>query len=129
MTTESTPSSRLLLIIETDDLIRELLVRWLTEAGYSVAADDSQTKGIALVIADVPNPAQAGAALRALHARHGAPILATSGRFRRAPAASEDAARRLGVPNHFTLVLVSIVLIVLALAEYFDHRYNQSRRA
>ncbi|TIW84958.1 MAG: ABC transporter permease, partial [Mesorhizobium sp.] len=41
----------------------------------------------------------------------------------------ESAARRLGVPNHFTLVLVSIVLIVLALAEYFDHRYNQSRRA
>jgi simple sugar transport system permease protein len=26
-------------------------------------------------------------------------------------------------------VLVSIVLIVLALAEYFDHRYNQSRKA
>lgn len=41
----------------------------------------------------------------------------------------ESAARRLGVPNHFTLVLVSIVLIVLALAEYFDHRYNQSRKA
>ncbi|RWE85040.1 MAG: ABC transporter permease [Mesorhizobium sp.] len=41
----------------------------------------------------------------------------------------ESAARRLGVPNHFTLVLVSIVLIVLALAEYVDHRYNQSRKA
>ncbi|RUU98861.1 ABC transporter permease [Mesorhizobium sp. M6A.T.Cr.TU.017.01.1.1] len=41
----------------------------------------------------------------------------------------ESAARRLGVPNHFTLVLVSIVLIVLALAEYIDHRYNQSRKA
>lgn len=39
----------------------------------------------------------------------------------------ESAARRLGVPNYFTLVLVSIVLIVLALAEYIDHRYSQSR--
>jgi simple sugar transport system permease protein len=40
----------------------------------------------------------------------------------------ESAARRLGVPNHFTLVLVAIVLIVLAVAEYIDHRYRQARR-
>ena len=95
-----------LLIIETDDLIRELLVRWLTEAGYFVAEDDLQTNGLALVIADVPNPARADAALRELSARHGAPILAISGRFRRDIAASEDAARRLRVakalPKPFT---------------------------
>ena len=41
----------------------------------------------------------------------------------------ESAARRVGVPSTFTLVLVAIVLVVLALAEYFDHRHNQSRRA
>jgi simple sugar transport system permease protein len=41
----------------------------------------------------------------------------------------ESAARRLGVPNHFTLVLVAIVLIVLAIAEYIDHRFIQSRKA
>lgn len=41
----------------------------------------------------------------------------------------ESAARRVGVPNTFTLVLVAIVLITLALAEYFDHRHNQSRKA
>ena len=41
----------------------------------------------------------------------------------------ESAARRVGVPNTFTLVLVAIVLVMLALAEYFDHRHNQSRRA
>ena len=41
----------------------------------------------------------------------------------------ESAARRVGVPNTFTLLLVAIVLIMLALAEYFDHRHNQSRRA
>ncbi len=41
----------------------------------------------------------------------------------------ESAARRLDVPNDFTLVLVAIVLIVLALAEYIDHRINQSKKA
>lgn len=93
-----------LLIIETDDLIRELLVRWLTEAGYLVAPDDSQPGVLALVIADVPNPAKPDAALR--RARRGAPILAISGRLRRDPAASENAARQLGVakvlPKPFT---------------------------
>lgn len=38
----------------------------------------------------------------------------------------ESAARRLGVPNDFTLVLVAIVLIVLAIAEYIDHRLNKT---
>jgi simple sugar transport system permease protein len=41
----------------------------------------------------------------------------------------ESAARRLGVPNHFTLVLVATVLIVLAIAEWLDHRFQQARRA
>ena len=95
-----------LLIIESDDLIRELLARWLADAGYFVAAADSQPNKIALVIADVPNPLHADAALRELDSRHGAPVLAISGRFRRDAAASEDAARRLGVakvlPKPFT---------------------------
>ncbi|MBJ3774920.1 putative B6 ABC transporter permease subunit 2 [Acuticoccus mangrovi] len=37
----------------------------------------------------------------------------------------ESAARRLGVPHFFTLVVVSILLIALALAEYVDHRRRQ----
>lgn len=40
----------------------------------------------------------------------------------------ESAARRLGVPNHFTLVLIAIVLIVLAIVEYVDTRYLSRRR-
>ena len=39
----------------------------------------------------------------------------------------ESAARRLGVPSVFTLALVAIILIVLALAEYFDHRVRRRR--
>ena len=106
MNTERTPHRGRILIIETDDLIRELIGRWLNEADYLVAVDDSQASDIALVIVDVPNPAQAAAALRMLSFRYGAPILAMSGRFRRDLAASEDAARRLGVakilPKPFT---------------------------
>ncbi|GIX14040.1 MAG: ABC transporter permease [Paracoccaceae bacterium] len=40
----------------------------------------------------------------------------------------ESAARRLGVPTVFTLVLVAIVLIVLAVAEWLDQR-ARARRA
>src|SRR4051812_25362320 len=86
-----------ILIIESDDLIRELIARWLMEAGYSVAAEDAQSDAIALVIADVTNPASADAALRKLGCRNDAPILATPGGIRRGPADSERAARRLGV--------------------------------
>jgi DNA-binding response OmpR family regulator len=85
------------MVIETDDLIHQLIDRWLTEAGYTVAASDAAASGIALVIADVPNPAQAEPVLRELKARYDAPILAISGRFRRDLAASERAARRLDV--------------------------------
>ncbi len=41
----------------------------------------------------------------------------------------ESAARRLGVPNFFTLVVVSVLLILLALVEYADHRYRQTVRS
>lgn len=38
----------------------------------------------------------------------------------------ESAARRLGVPSDFTLVLVAIVLILLAAAEAIDQRYQNT---
>ena len=34
----------------------------------------------------------------------------------------ESAARRLGVPHFFTLVLMAIILILLAVVEYVDHK-------
>jgi len=40
----------------------------------------------------------------------------------------ESAARRMGVPTVFIMVLVATVLIFLAIAEYADHRRKQSRR-
>ncbi|SFU19419.1 putative B6 ABC transporter permease subunit 2 [Sedimentitalea nanhaiensis] len=41
---------------------------------------------------------------------------------------SESAARRLGVPQDFTLVLVASLLICLGLGEYIDHRMRQKEQ-
>lgn len=97
MVTKRTSGGNQLLIIEADDLIRGLIVRWLSEAGYVVASDDSQPAAIALVIADIPNAAQADAVLKELGERYAAPVLPMSGWFRRDRNASGGAARRLGV--------------------------------
>jgi len=99
-----------ILIIETDELIRELLERWLSEAGYDVVAQPSSTSAsIAaprLVIANISRPRDAEALVKSLESAYKAPILLMSGRFRRGLAASKNAARELGVrkvlPKPFT---------------------------
>jgi DNA-binding response OmpR family regulator len=92
------------LIQEDDDLIRELMERWLVEAGYSVRAAANESPS--LVIANAPSPARAQPIIEALQAVYAAPILVLSGRFRRGLAGSTAAARRLGVkkvlPKPFT---------------------------
>ena len=69
-----------IVIVEPDDLIRELLERWLGEAGYGVvlsAKDHDKSMVIPqLVIADISDPGCAGATIQALRAAHSAPILA-----------------------------------------------------
>jgi DNA-binding response OmpR family regulator len=94
----------LIVIQEEDDLIRELLERWLTEAGYVVRAAGHESPR--LVIANVPSPRGAQALIQSLQAVYAAPILVLSGRFRRGLAGSAEAARRLGVkkvlPKPFT---------------------------
>lgn len=85
----------LIVIHEEDDLIRELIERWLGEAGYALraAADESPS----LVIANVPRPHGAQPLLESLRATYGAPILVLSARFRRGLGGSAEAARQLGV--------------------------------
>ena len=91
-------------IHEDDDLIRQLLERWLMEAGYSVrpAAGESTR----LVIADIASPSAAPTRIEALRAVYAAPIMLLSGRFRRGLARSAETAHRLGVekvlPKPFT---------------------------
>jgi DNA-binding response OmpR family regulator len=92
------------LIQEEDVLIRELLERWLGEAGYALSASGNEAP--CLVIVDVPDPHRAQALIQSLQAVYAAPILVLSGRFRRGLAGSAEAARRLGVkkvlPKPFT---------------------------
>lgn len=92
------------LIMEEDAQIRELLERWLGEAGYVVTtASDGAPR---LIIADVAEPQSADERIAALRAVYAAPILLLSARFRRGLGSSADAALRLGVqkvlPKPFT---------------------------
>ena len=106
MSVDLSSSKRCVVIVERDDLIRELLARWVTEAGYEVAIGGAPPPATALVVADVPDPRQAAAVVKELGARYGAPVLLTSGRFRFDVAASHEAARKFGVrrllPKPFT---------------------------
>jgi DNA-binding response OmpR family regulator len=99
-----------ILVVETDKLIRELLERWLGEAGYFVVVGGvvPPLGGGApmLIIANVSSPRAAQELIRSLRAAYAAPILALSARFRRGLGASREAARQLGVrkvlPKPFT---------------------------
>jgi len=104
-----------IIVVESDDLIRELVKGWLSEAGYSVAIETSAPRASAiraadstprLVIANVSSPRGAGSFIRSLQEAYEAPILLISARFRRGLGASRDAARRLRVrrvlPKPFT---------------------------
>ena len=99
-----------ILVVEPDDLIRELLERWLGEAGYAVVLSEQDTKGSRvlpqLVIADVSGSDSASTVIGRLRAAYASPILALSARFRRGLGGSMDAAQRLAVckvlPKPFT---------------------------
>jgi CheY-like chemotaxis protein len=90
-----------IVIIEDDDLMRELLKEWLTAAGYCVR-DDAASRGTGgdadLVIVDLYMPRQAGTeAVRAVQQAHpNAPVIAISAQFRPGLGGSLQAARELG---------------------------------
>jgi DNA-binding response OmpR family regulator len=104
------PSQGCIVIVEPDPLIRELLERWLGEAGYDVALavkdPDPPMAMPHLVVADISDPGRAGTTIEALQATYAAPILALSARFRRGLGGSSEPARRLHVgkvlPKPFT---------------------------
>lgn len=103
-----------ILVVEPDDLIREILERWLREAGYTVTVQALQKlpkarmRGEAphLIVVDVPNPRTAAKLIQSLQEVYPTPILLLSARFRRGLGASVDVARQLGVrkilPKPFT---------------------------
>lgn len=76
-------------VVETNDLMRQLLVRWLEGAGLS--AEPVRREGLAgrrfdLVIADVPGPRGVAALVRSVRAVHTGPLILLSARFGRGPA-------------------------------------------
>ena len=99
-----------IVIVEPDDLIRQLLERWLGEAGYRIldpVNDHERGKVVPdLVIADVPDPSCAAGTMELLRAAYSVPILALSTRFRRGLGGSMEAAHRLDasgvLPKPFT---------------------------
>jgi CheY-like chemotaxis protein len=107
------------LIRDEDVLIRELLERWLGEAGYSVSpfADERPC----LVIADMPNPRRAPPLMQSLQQVYAAPILLLSGRFRRGLAGSAEAARRLGVKRVLPKPFTRDELLLAVAASLDDH--------
>jgi len=90
------------LIFEADELIRELVARWLRDAGYRVqigsgsAEPEPAALRPALVIVDVANPRRARSLVLGLQRRHRAPVLLISSRFRQGLGASLPTARQFG---------------------------------
>jgi CheY-like chemotaxis protein len=98
-----------IVIVEPDELLRELLERWLGGAGYKVISEKDRILSKVLpqlVIADISDPASAADTIEALQAAYAAPILALSARFRRGLGGSREPAQRLRVgkvlPKPFT---------------------------
>ena len=90
-----------IVVLESDDLIRDLIQRWLAEAGYTVVLARADAppprEAPCLVIANVPEPRRSQALIRTLQAAYAAPVLALSARLQRGLASSRNAARSLGV--------------------------------
>ena|SRR5258706_8796229 len=92
-----------ILIIEEDDLMRGLLVEWLTAAGYAARGravlEPGEAAGADLVIVDLYMPRQAGVDVvrEVQKALPGTPLIAMSAQFRPGLNCSARAARALGV--------------------------------
>jgi DNA-binding response OmpR family regulator len=90
------------LLVEPDELIRELIRRWLSEEGYAICipldpAVNTHDDAPSLIIANVGSPAGGCRVLDSVRAVYAAPVLALSAWFRRGLGASSEVAHRLGV--------------------------------
>lgn len=92
-------------IVESDELVRQLIVRWLGDAGHQVVERSVSPGEADLVIVDVSGRRHATARIRAIQAACASRILVVSASFRRDPG-QPDLARQLSVhavlPKPFT---------------------------
>jgi len=98
-------------VIEADELVRELMLRWLLDEGHQALDFDDITRLQAggecdVLIADVPSPRKAAEAVRVLRSVHKGSIVLVSARLRGGVGRSRELARALGVngmlPKPFT---------------------------
>jgi DNA-binding response OmpR family regulator len=97
-------------LVESDDLIRQLLEGWLTAEGH--VTNTIPVRGLRrdaplnLIIADVASASAAASRVALIRAHHAAPLLLISARFHRGTTRSSAMARQLGVeavlPKPFT---------------------------
>ena len=97
-------------LIEGDDLILQLLERWLSQAGHATRTVTEsglqRQEAFDLIIVDVASVAAAAPRVAALRAAHDAPLLLMSARFRHGAGHAAAMATQLGVdallPKPFT---------------------------
>jgi CheY-like chemotaxis protein len=103
------PHAYRIAVVESDDLIRRLIVQWLTEAGHTATAAQPDTLGdlqVDLLIANVSSPRSAAPLVRRLKALQHVPLILLSARLGRGQGASAPLTGLLGatavLPKPFT---------------------------
>jgi len=92
----------MVVVVEADDLVRNLLARWLEDAGYAVTSlpDGAAMHPLpmpCLLIVDLPRPRRDHDLLRRARAAYPCPVVVLSARFRHGLQGSAAVAARLGV--------------------------------